>query len=196
MFAVIQTGTQQILVKVDQTIFIEKIPGQPGDKVTFDQVLALPEQVKPDELKNIKVQGVIEKQSKQSKIIVYRHNAKSTTSANSATVNLTRVSKLPRLKVLNRLRSQLMSKVKAGGSSKNNRESHSKRLGAKLSDGQFAHAGAIIYRQRGTKIHPGLNVGRGATTHFLPKLTAWLSLKFVATASEPCYSERNQLIYN
>ncbi|WP_127942948.1 50S ribosomal protein L27 [Mycoplasma sp. ATU-Cv-703] len=54
-----------------------------------------------------------------------------------------------------------MSKVKAGGSSKNNRESHSKRLGAKLSDGQFAHAGAIIYRQRGTKIHPGLNVGRG-----------------------------------
>ncbi|WP_127942947.1 50S ribosomal protein L21 [Mycoplasma sp. ATU-Cv-703] len=78
MFAVIQTGTQQILVKVDQTIFIEKIPGQPGDKVTFDQVLALPEQVKPDELKNIKVQGVIEKQSKQSKIVVYRHNAKST----------------------------------------------------------------------------------------------------------------------
>lgn len=54
-----------------------------------------------------------------------------------------------------------MSKVKAGGSSKNNRDSHSKRLGAKLSDGQFANAGSIIYRQRGNKIHPGTNVGCG-----------------------------------
>ena len=54
-----------------------------------------------------------------------------------------------------------MSAVKSGGSSKNGRESHSKRLGAKLADGQFTLAGGIIYRQRGTKIHPGNNVGRG-----------------------------------
>ena len=54
-----------------------------------------------------------------------------------------------------------MSAVKSGGSSKNGRESHSKRLGAKLSDGQFTLAGGIIFRQRGTKIHPGQNVGRG-----------------------------------
>ena len=54
-----------------------------------------------------------------------------------------------------------MSSVKSGGSSKNGRDSHSKRLGAKLADGQFALAGSIIYRQRGTKIHPGLNVGLG-----------------------------------
>lgn len=54
-----------------------------------------------------------------------------------------------------------MSSVKSGGSSKNGRDSKSKRLGAKLADGQFAHAGAIIYRQRGTKIHPGQNVGLG-----------------------------------
>lgn len=55
-----------------------------------------------------------------------------------------------------------MAKTKAGGSTKNGRDSHSKRLGAKLGDGQFARAGSIIYRQRGTKIHAGENVGRGS----------------------------------
>ncbi len=54
-----------------------------------------------------------------------------------------------------------MSSVKSGGSSKNGRDSHSKRLGAKLSDGQFTLGGGIIFRQRGTKIHPGNNVGIG-----------------------------------
>ncbi len=54
-----------------------------------------------------------------------------------------------------------MSKTKAGGSSKNGRESHAKRLGAKVFDGEFVQAGAIIVRQRGTHIHPGDNVGKG-----------------------------------
>ncbi|MCR8613138.1 MAG: 50S ribosomal protein L27 [Mycoplasma sp.] len=54
-----------------------------------------------------------------------------------------------------------MASKKGVSSTRNGRDSHSKRLGAKLSDGQFAHAGSIIYRQRGTKIHPGKNVGRG-----------------------------------
>ena len=56
---------------------------------------------------------------------------------------------------------QLFASKKGVGSTKNGRDSHSKRLGAKLSDGQFCTAGSIIYRQRGTKIHPGVNVGRG-----------------------------------
>jgi len=54
-----------------------------------------------------------------------------------------------------------MAKKKAGGSATNLRDSKSKRLGVKLSDGQFAKAGAIIIRQRGTKYHPGLNVKKG-----------------------------------
>ncbi|MEE3928059.1 50S ribosomal protein L27 [Mycoplasmopsis ciconiae] len=54
-----------------------------------------------------------------------------------------------------------MAHTKAGGSTRNGRDSHSKRLGAKLGDGQFATAGSIIYRQRGTKIFPGVNVMRG-----------------------------------
>lgn len=56
---------------------------------------------------------------------------------------------------------QFFASKKGVGSSRNGRDSHAKRLGAKKSDGQFASAGSIIYRQRGTKVHPGLNVGRG-----------------------------------
>jgi large subunit ribosomal protein L27 len=51
-----------------------------------------------------------------------------------------------------------MAHKKAGGSSSNLRDSESKRLGVKLHDGQFAKAGSIIIRQRGTKFHPGENV--------------------------------------
>lgn len=56
---------------------------------------------------------------------------------------------------------QLFASKKGVSSTKNGRDSHSKRLGSKVADGQFASAGSIIYRQRGTKIHPGTNVGRG-----------------------------------
>lgn len=55
-----------------------------------------------------------------------------------------------------------MAHKKGGGSTKNGRDSESKRLGAKRADGEFVLAGNIIYRQRGTKIHPGINVGIGS----------------------------------
>ncbi len=54
-----------------------------------------------------------------------------------------------------------MAHKKGGGSTKNGRDSNSKRLGAKRADGQFVLAGNILVRQRGTKIHPGTNVGIG-----------------------------------
>lgn len=56
---------------------------------------------------------------------------------------------------------QFFAHKKGVGSSKNGRDSESKRLGAKRADGQVVKAGNILYRQRGTKIHPGNNVGRG-----------------------------------
>ncbi len=56
---------------------------------------------------------------------------------------------------------QFFAHKKGVGSTKNGRDSESKRLGAKRADGQFVKAGNILYRQRGTKIHPGVNVGRG-----------------------------------
>ena len=54
-----------------------------------------------------------------------------------------------------------MAHKKGQGSSSNGRESESKRLGIKRADGQLVQAGNILFRQRGTKIHPGVNVGRG-----------------------------------
>ena len=57
---------------------------------------------------------------------------------------------------------QLFAHKKGPGSSTNGRDSAGRRLGAKASDGEYVTAGSIIYRQRGTKIHPGLNVRRGS----------------------------------
>jgi len=51
---------------------------------------------------------------------------------------------------------------KGVGSTRNGRDSEAKRLGAKRADGEWVRAGNILYTQRGTKIHPGLNVGRGS----------------------------------
>jgi len=56
---------------------------------------------------------------------------------------------------------QLFAHKKGVGSTRNGRDSESKRLGVKRGDGQFVKAGNILVRQRGTKIHPGLNVGKG-----------------------------------
>jgi large subunit ribosomal protein L27 len=55
-----------------------------------------------------------------------------------------------------------MSKTKASGSSKNGRDSAAQRLGPKVFDGQTVNSGMILVRQRGTRIHPGNNVGRGS----------------------------------
>ncbi|MBO4406871.1 MAG: 50S ribosomal protein L27 [Clostridia bacterium] len=57
---------------------------------------------------------------------------------------------------------QFFAHKKGVGSTKNGRDSESKRLGVKRADGQFVKAGNILVRQRGTKIHPGLNVGIGS----------------------------------
>ena len=54
-----------------------------------------------------------------------------------------------------------MAHKKGMGSTKNGRDSESKRLGPKRADGQFVLAGTILVRQRGTKLHPGINVGKG-----------------------------------
>ncbi len=60
-----------------------------------------------------------------------------------------------------RINLQFFAHKKGVGSTKNGRDSESKRLGPKRADGQFVKAGNILYTQRGTKIHPGVNVGKG-----------------------------------
>ena len=65
---------------------------------------------------------------------------------------------------------QLFAHKKGGGSTKNGRDSESKRLGTKRADGQFVLAGNILVKQRGTHIHPGNNVGRGSDDTLFAKI--------------------------
>ncbi len=65
---------------------------------------------------------------------------------------------------------QLFASKKGVGSSKNGRDSNAKRLGVKRGDGQFVSGGSIIVRQRGTKIHPGNNVGIGGDDTLFAKI--------------------------
>ena len=65
---------------------------------------------------------------------------------------------------------QLFAHKKGVGSTKNGRDSESKRLGVKSADGQFVLAGNILVRQRGTKIHPGENVGKGKDDTLFAKI--------------------------
>ena len=65
---------------------------------------------------------------------------------------------------------QFFAHKKGGGSTKNGRDSNSKRLGPKRADGQFVKAGNILVRQRGTHIHPGKNVGIGTDDTLFAKV--------------------------
>ena len=68
-----------------------------------------------------------------------------------------------------------MAHKKAGGSSRNGRDSHSKRLGVKRYGGELISAGSIIIRQRGTQVHPGENVGIGKDHTLFAKVTGKVS---------------------
>lgn len=74
-----------------------------------------------------------------------------------------------------RLDLQFFASKKGVGSTKNGRDSESKRLGAKRADGQFVTGGSILYRQRGTKIYPGETLDAEATTLFSLKSTEQLN---------------------
>ncbi len=78
-----------------------------------------------------------------------------------------------------------MAHVKGQGSSSNGRDSHGKRLGVKIYGDQLAPAGAIIVRQRGTKYHPGENVGMGKDHTIFAKITG--TVKFIRRAGDRCF---------
>jgi len=70
-----------------------------------------------------------------------------------------------------------MAHKKGVGSSRNGRESHSKRLGVKTYGGEYVSAGSIIIRQRGTKIHPGVNVGKGGDDTLFAKIDGFVTFE-------------------
>lgn len=76
-----------------------------------------------------------------------------------------------------KLQIQLFAHVKAQGSTHNGRDSEGRRLGAKAADGELISAGSIIYRQRGTKIYPGKNVGMGVDHTLYAKITGYVKFE-------------------
>lgn len=72
---------------------------------------------------------------------------------------------------------QLFAQKKGQGSTKNGRDSIAKRLGAKAADGEFVTGGSILYRQRGTKIYPGKNVGIGSDDTVYAKIDGYVKFE-------------------
>ncbi|MCC6170358.1 MAG: 50S ribosomal protein L27 [Caldilineaceae bacterium] len=72
-----------------------------------------------------------------------------------------------------------MAHKKGGGSSRNNRDSNAQRLGVKRYGGEFVNAGSIIVRQRGTKFHPGVNVGKGSDDTLFAKSSGFVQFEWV-----------------
>ena len=87
---------------------------------------------------------------------------------------------------------QLFAHKKGQSSTSNGRDSAGRRLGAKAADGEFINAGAIIYRQRGTKIHPGNNVGRGTDDTLFAKISGYVKYESVGKNKKQAsvYAER------
>lgn len=74
---------------------------------------------------------------------------------------------------------QLFAHKKGQSSTSNGRDSAGRRLGAKAADGEYIEAGSIIYRQRGTKIHPGNNVGRGTDDTLYAKISGYVKYEVI-----------------
>ena len=87
-----------------------------------------------------------------------------------------------------------MAHKKAGGSSKNGRDSNSKRLGVKRFGGEIVKAGEILIRQRGTNTHPGLNVGIGKDDTLFAKSAGMVQFTYKGPKKENC--ERNPTVVN
>ena len=90
---------------------------------------------------------------------------------------------------------QFFAHKKGGGSTKNGRDSESKRLGVKRADGQFVLAGNILVRQRGTHIHPGTNVGIGSDDTLFAKVDGHVRFerKGIASSALSTQSSNKQL---
>ena len=163
MYAVILTGGKQYSVKVGDSIFVEKLNAEADSEVTFEKVLAVGEEgavkVGAPVVEGATVVGKVIKNGKGKKlnIITYRQEGQHGSQGPSSALHQGGNHRDQRLRRLS-----TMAHKKGVGSTKNGRDSESKRLGVKRGDGQFVLAGNILVRQRGTHIHPGEGVGIGS----------------------------------
>ena len=173
MYAVIVTGGKQYKVREGEKLRVEKLSATAGETVDFDRVLMVSDgngvKVGKPYLDGGRVSATVNAHGRGDKIDVIKfQTAQELSASHGAPAGLYRGHDHRHSGELNEgglestfITERAMAHKKAGGSSKNGRDSESKRLGIKLFGGQAARAGNIIVRQRGTRFHPGSNVGCG-----------------------------------
>lgn len=169
--AIIMTGGKQYRVAEGDVIFVEKLDVEAGETVKFDKVLAVIDGENTvfgaPVIDGATVSANVVKNGKGKKVRVLQDEAQKGLSQNAGSQTaLHQGSDRNHQRIIFPATTDnggvtLMAHKKGMGSTKNGRDSESKRLGAKRADGQFVLAGNILVRQRGTKIHPGTNVGKG-----------------------------------
>jgi ribosomal protein L27/ribosomal protein L21 len=171
MYAIVEIAGHQFKVQKDQQVYVNRLDVEEGKKVTFDQVLLLDDNGKvtvgAPAISGAQVSAQVERHLKGDKVLIFKKKRrKGYQKLNGFRASLTEI-KITNIKVAKTaskdawIEPWTMAHKKGVGSSKNGRESESKRLGVKIYGGQGCIAGNIIVRQRGTKHHPGTNVGIG-----------------------------------
>ncbi len=159
MYAVIKTGGKQEKVESGQVLNVEKLGKDVGEEVTLTPVLVVDGDTvlaTPDELKGASVTAKVVGGAEDHRVPVQEQEQPAEALGAPSALQRHRDHRH-----LQGLGSEHMSKTKGGGSTRNGRDSNAQRLGVKVFDGHQVTAGTIIVRQRGTKFHPGENVGRG-----------------------------------
>ena len=160
MFAVVETGNKQYQVQVGDVIKTERLEGDVGTVIALDKVLITSQKVGAPLVEGAIVEAEILDQRKDDKVLVFKKKRRHNYRRKKGHRQYITVLKVTNIKS-QFIGIQKMATKKAGGSSRNGRDSKSKRLGLKKSGGQPVISGNIIVRQRGTKVHPGNGVGMG-----------------------------------
>ncbi len=162
MFAVIRTGGKQYRVAKDDVIVVEKLAGKEGATVTFKDIVMSGNgsAVKlGKDLAGVTVTGKLLKTDKGDKVVVFKKRRRNTYRRRRG--HRQEQSHVKITAIGGKDEEGVMAHKKAGGSSRNGRDSPGQRLGVKRFGGQTVNGGEILVRQRGTKFHPGHNVGLG-----------------------------------
>ncbi len=173
MYAVIETGGKQRRVQVGEVVRVERLAGDAGAAVVFDRVLLVERRRRcasrrADRGRARSSAGTVVEQDRGKKILIYTYKKRENSNrrATGSSSGLHARSRSTRSRPSrDREIARTMAHKKAGGSSRNGRDSHSQRLGVKRFAGELVRGGTILVRQRGTPIQPGKNVGRGQGRH-------------------------------
>ena len=162
MYAVVKTGGKQYKVAPGEKLKIEQIPADVGAEVVLDQVLMVGEgetvRLGQPNVAGATVKATVVAHGRGEKIRIFKmRRRKHYQKHQGHRQNYTEL----QIDAIVAAEERTMAHKKAGGSSRNGRDSESKRLGVKVYGGEAIRAGGIIVRQRGTRIHAGVNVGLG-----------------------------------